>query len=375
MPIRTIPVIALLMGAVALASADIDPGADPARIALGKLLFNDSQLSSPAGQSCASCHNAAFAHSDPDNAVVSAGADTTLFGNRNAPSIHYVRFNPELFWNDEDETWMGGFFLDGRAATLKEQTGGPLLNALEMGNRDAAEIRDKVQVSEYAALFKSLYGPDVFSDPQYTLDAVADAIIAYENGPEFALFTSKYDYFLQGKARLTALEQKGLELFEDENKGNCAACHPSQPTDNGIPPLFTDFSYDNLGAGVNKDLPFLGMSIAVNPEGKHYRDLGLALSPHINNAADEKGKFKVPTLRNIAVTAPYLHNGLFATLEEVVDFYNTRDIDNKWPESEITDNVNKDELGDLGLSEDEVEAIVAFMKTLTDGYSLDVALN
>ena len=339
------------------------------KVILGKLLFNDTQLSEPAGQSCSSCHKSQFGHSDRDT-IVSPGANADLFGNRNAPSIHYIKFNPELFWNAEDETWMGGFFLDGRAVTLKQQTKGPLLNPLEMGNSNASQIRDKIQDSSYAAFFKQLYGDAIFDDPEATLDAVADAIIEYERGPEFATFSSKYDYYLRGKVKLSSLEQKGLQLFDAQDKGNCAACHPNEITEQGEHPLFTDFSYDNLGAGINKNLPFLAMDKSHNPEGKNYRDLGLAMNPHINNAADQKGKFKVPTLRNLALTAPYLHNGIFDTLEEVVDFYNTRDIDKKWPAAEITENVNTEELGDLGLSDDEVKAIVAFLKTLTDGYQL-----
>jgi cytochrome c peroxidase len=341
-----------------------------AKVALGKLLFNDINLSEPAGQSCASCHAAGAAHSDPDK-IVSPGANPALFGNRNAPSIHYVKFNPELFWNSEDETWMGGFFLDGRAQTLRDQATAPLLNPLEMGNKDSVQVQSKVKAAVYAPLLTTLYGEAVFDSAEATLAAVADAIAEYELGPEFALFSSKYDHYLLGKASLSVLEKKGLQLFEAEDKGNCAACHPSALGANNELPLFTDFSYDNLGAGVNIELPFLAMAADVNPDGQGYRDLGLSLNPHIANASDEKGKFKVPTLRNLTLTAPYLHNGLFATLEEVVDFYNTRDSDAKWPEPEVSENVNSEELGDLGLSADEVEAIVAFLKTLTDGYSIN----
>jgi cytochrome c peroxidase len=292
-----------------------------------------------------------------------------LFGNRNAPSIHYVKFNPDLYWNAEDETWMGGFFLDGRERTLIAQATGPLLNPVEMGNLDATQIRNKVRVASYAPLFKKIYGDDILDNVDLALDAVADAIVSYEQGPEFALFSSKYDYYLQGKVQLSTLEKKGLELFEAEDKGNCAACHPSQLGDNGESPLFTDFSYDNLGVGVNENLPFLVMNKSINPQGRQYRDPGLADNPLINNATDEKGKFKVPTLRNVELTGPYMHNGVFSSLREAVEFYNTRDIDDKWAAAETTDNVNADELGDLGLGDDDIDALVAFLKTLNDGYS------
>jgi len=338
------------------------------RIPLGELLFNDSQLSEPAGQSCASCHRASVAHSDSGQAV-SPGADNTLYGNRNAPSIHYVKFTPDLSWNQQDETWIGGFFLDGRALSMEEQARGPLFNPLEMGNSSEHQLRDKIAEASYLPLFKQLYGADILSDSGATVDAIADAIAAYERGPTFALFSSKYDAYLRGEIKLSPQESEGLTLFEAEDKGNCAACHPSAQGEAGQPPLFTDYSYDNLGAGRNKSLPFLNMTAVHNPAGSDYRDLGLALNPHIPNAQEQRGKFKVPSLRNLTLTAPYLHNGLFENLREVVDFYNTRDVDEQWPAAEVADNVNQDELGDLGLSEAEVDALVAFLETLTDGYS------
>jgi len=342
------------------------------RIVLGKLLFNDRQLSEPAGQSCASCHRADVGHSDRGE-TVSPGADNTLFGNRNAPSIHYIKFNPALSWNQQDETWIGGFFLDGRALSLEEQTRGPLFNPLEMGNSSTVQLRNKIAEASYLPLFKQLYGENILSDSDAVVDAIADAISAYERGPEFALFSSKYDAYLRNEVALSPQEAEGLTLFEAEDKGNCAACHPSALGETGELPLFTDYSYDNLGAARNKKLPFLAMTAAYNPAGSDYRDLGLALNPHIPKAEQQKGKFKVPTLRNLTLTAPYLHNGLFEELREVVEFYNTRDVDDKWLTAEVAENVNKDELGDLGLTAAEIDALVAFLETLTDGYSPLVA--
>lgn len=239
-----------------------------------------------------------------------------------------------------------------------------------MGNKNAAQVRDKLQRSSYASLIKQIYGGSIFDNADAALNAAANAIVAYEQGPEFALFSSKYDYYLQGKVALTAQEQNGLQVFEAEDKGNCAACHPNSVGDNGEPPLFTDFSYDNLGAGKNNKLPFLMMDKTINPDGTHYRDMGLALNQNIDNAADQKGKFKVPTLRNIELSGPYLHNGLFETLEEIVGFYNTRDTDEKWPAAEVSENVNTEELGDLGLTDQEVSDLIVYLKTLTDGYRL-----
>jgi cytochrome c peroxidase len=155
-------------------------------------------------------------------------------------------------------------------------------------------------------------------------------------------------------------------LFEDEDKGNCAACHPSQPSDDGTPPLFTDFTYDNLGVPKNPENPFYYLPKFLNPSGVDFVDLGLGGTL---NKPSENGKFKVPSLRNIAKTSPYIHNGLFKNLRQVVAFYNTRDV-GPWPQPEVRMNVNHDELGNLGLSEQEIDDIVAFMHTLTDGYNI-----
>lgn len=353
---------------------------------LGKQIFEDTRLSSPVGQSCASCHQSDKFFADPGK-VVSPGANPTKFGNRNAPSISYIKFNPELFWNEEEALWMGGFFHDGRAKTIQEQAGGPFLNPLEMGNSTMAEVVDKVKASGYAKLFEQVSGNAIWQNTDKAFDAITKAISAYEQGPEFALFDSKYDYYLQGKIELSAQEKLGLEVFESEEKGNCAACHPSTANQQAsgrpyIGPLFTDYSYDNLGQPANPNLIFYSMDKLYNPQGKNFKDLGLANNPHINNAHEEKGKFKVPTLRNIAKTAPYLHNGVFNELVEVVEFYNQRDVelkkhlnDRRWAEAEVADNVNDEELGDLKLSAEEVDALVAFMQTLTDGYQLPVLAN
>ena len=364
------------------AFAELNPESvttDPSlKIALGKLIFEDKNLSSPIGQSCASCHQSENGFADPGQAV-SAGADVQLFGNRNAPSLAYVKFNPELFWNKEEALWMGGFFHDGRAKTLQEQAGGPFLNPLEMGNKTMAEVVAKVKASDYSVLFEQSYGADIWQSSDAAFNAITAAIVAYEQGPEFATFDSKYDYYLQGKVQLSTQEKLGLELFEAEDKGNCAACHPSKAKAEKPKPLFTDYSYDNLGQPANRKLAFYKMDELFNPQGLAYVDMGLANNPHIDNAHEEKGKFKVATLRNIAQTAPYLHNGLFDSLKEVVEFYNQRDVEIKkplaqqrWPQAEVSDNVNDEELGDLKLTAEEVDALVAFMETLTDGYSLSV---
>jgi len=366
---RLEPNMKILQLITALLISVLAVNANASKVALGKLIFEDQNLSQPAGQSCASCHQSNQFYADPGKAV-SPGANPLLHGNRNAPSIAYIKFTPNLFWNKEEALWMGGFFLDGRATTLHEQAGGPFLNPLEMGNRNPAQVVRKVKGSLYKALFEQVYGSNIWSDTMEAFNAITDAIVAYENGPEFALFNSKYDYYLQGLVKLSPQEKQGLELFEAEDKGNCAACHPSQQGELGQAPLFTDYSYDNLGQPANTGLAFYNMAKAFNPSGKNYIDYGLAQNPNINNGPDEKGKFKVSTLRNIAGTAPYLHNGVFDTLKEVVEFYNERDVSDRWEKAEVSENKNTEELGDLKLSEAEVDAIVAFLKTLSDGYEL-----
>ena len=155
-----------------------------------------------------------------------------------------------------------------------------------------------------------------------------------------------------------------MALSISELKGNCEACHPNTVLPDGSPPLFTDFSYDNLGAPKNPENPYYTLPTDLNPEGYDYVDLGVGVTV---SDPGENGKFRVPTLRNVTITQPYLHNGVFKTLFQVISFYNSRDVA-PWPEPEVAENVNSDELGDLGLTNQEMEDIVAFLTTLTDGW-------
>ncbi len=335
---------------------------------LGKLLFFEKSLSTPVGQDCSDCHKPEFAFADPDTGLpVSKGAVEGRYGNRNDMPAAYSAYVPPLHKDTVEDIWVGGLFWDGRANSLEEQAMGPPLNPLEMANLDTISIRDKLKVLEYADKFIEIYGTDAFDDPSTAFSYMADALAAYERSAELNRFDSKYDYFLKGEAELTAQEIRGMGLFVAEQKGNCAACHPSTPSEDGTPPLFTDFTYDNLGAPKNPENPFYTISPELNPDGFSYVDLGLAVT--VEDPA-ENGKFRVPTLRNAALTPPYLHNGVFKTLYQVVAFYNTRDVA-PWPPPEVDENVNDEELGDLGLTNQEVEDIVAFLLTLTDGWTPD----
>ncbi|MFH1946020.1 MAG: cytochrome-c peroxidase [Acidobacteriota bacterium] len=332
---------------------------------LGKLLFFETSLSTPPGQACSTCHAPEIAFADPEtNLPVSRGARPGLYGNRNDMPVAYAAFIPPLHYDEEEEVWIGGLFWDGRANSLAEQAQGPPLNPLEMANPDIQTIAEKLRALRYAALFTEVYGPDALSSPDTAFTNMADAIEAYEKTSEVSPFSSKYDLWLRGEAELSEQEQRGLKLFEAEDKGNCAACHPSNPSEDGSPPLFTDFTYDNLGTPRNPENPFYSLPAEFNPEGFAFVDLGLGVTV---NDPEQNGKFRVPTLRNAAVTPPYMHNGVFKTLFTVTTFYNTRDVAG-WPAPEVAENENREELGKLGLTNLELEDLVAFLRTLTDGW-------
>jgi cytochrome c peroxidase len=346
--------------------------------ALGQKIFNDKNLSEPSGMSCATCHAANRAFTGPDNATVAPGIVAGKFGFRNVPAAAYAMFSP-VFTLGADGP-VGGQFYDGRAADLAEQAKGPFLNPNEMANTDAQMVINKIRSSVYVNEFTRIWGADIFNDTQRAYERVAASIAAFEKSALFQRFDSKYDFYLAGRLSLTAQEQRGLALFNDPGKGNCAACHPSTAGADGSPPLFTDFSYDNLGVPRNSTIP-----ANLNPA---FFDLGLG-GPNRTDISDTTlyGKFKVPTLRNIALTAPYMHNGVFQTLREVVNFYATRDTDpwswyplnqkfNDLP-AQYQINVNRTEVpmnrnqGDVpALTPQDIDDIVAFLNTLTDGFNL-----
>jgi cytochrome c peroxidase len=363
-------------------AADVMRTATP-KERLGQLLFDDTNLSNPPGQSCATCHARGAGFADPNRTFpTSMGVRPGLFGDRNAPTAAYMAFSPRFHFDEAEQHHVGGQFWDGRAATLEEQAKQPLLNPVEMANTSPAQVVGKVRAAAYAPLFVEVFGADAFADTARAYDHIAEAIAAFERTPVFAPFTSKYDAYLAGRAQLTAQELRGLRLFEREDKGNCAACHPIARDASGRGGLGTDFTYDNLGVPKNPDNPFYRLAEAHNPAGERHVDRGLG---GVVGRASEYGKFKVPTVRNVEVTAPYMHNGYFTSLRALVDFYNTRDVKPRcaeefvreaealergcWPRPEMVANVNVDELGRLRLTAREVDDLVAFMLTLTDGWT------
>jgi cytochrome c peroxidase len=327
----------------------------------------------------------------------------------------YAMYAPSLYLDEGEGLWIGGQFWDGRATgdvlgdPLADQALGPFLNPVEMANTSKAQVIADVAASDYADLFEQVWGSGSLDDVEAAYDQVALSIAAFERSQLFGQFSSKYDFYLQaclaaggdmndcaigkgktaekaGKKIFSKEEWYGMQLFMGENNNDgildkgegamCSACHvadwtpdpgnvvvPSWSPDGLVPPMFTDFTFDNLGVPKNTEYPLP----AISPP-----DLGLG--PIVGDP-DENGKFKVMTLRNIGLTAPYAHNGLFKSLKEITHLYNTRDVPGAlkggedWPPPEYPATVNADELGNLGLSDDDEDALVEFMKTLSDGWT------
>lgn len=365
--IKSIQLI-LLISSLLISSCKKDtvPLPSPAmKIQLGKALFFDKTLSNPSGQSCSSCHAPGTGFSDPNHNITSPGALDGLFGNRNAPNIAYSSYTPAgLQYSVDDSGYFGGFFMDGRVNTLEQQAQKPFLNPIEMGNIDAAMLVLKLQSSPSYSLFKEIYGTG--TDVNTTFADMADAIATYERSDELNPFTSKFDYYLKGQATLTVEELSGMNLFTDTLKGKCANCHLITPDPASGKILFTDHTYTNDGVPKNQNNPYYTIPSAFNTTGTAYIDYGLGgfLGDH-----GYDGEFKVPTVRNSAISAPYFHNGFFNTLEDVVHFYNVRDVPGSgYPAPEVIANLDTTETGNLHLTAKEESDIVAFLKTLTDGY-------
>jgi cytochrome c peroxidase len=397
--------VALVLVGQGLAQPELEPIEE-----LGQFLYFDANLSQPGGQSCASCHDPNFGFVDPDaDLPVSEGVLPDRFGNRNSPAAAYAMYAPTRFFDEVEGLWIGGQFWDSRATgldlgdPLADQALGPFLNPVEMNNKTKDRVIKDVASSDYAALFEAVWGDGSLDDVEAAYDQVALSIAAFERTPLFAQFDSKYDAYLEscldmggdpgdcalgqgskarkaGAAIFSDLEWRGLQLFMGENNNDgvlgkkegamCAACHvadwtpaaddvvvPDWAPAGMVPPVFTDFTYDNLGVPKNTEYP-------LDPFAPD--DLGLG--PVVSDV-DENGKFKVMTLRNIGLTAPYAQNGLFKSLKEITHFYNTRDVPAEmWPPPEYEPTINVDELGNLGLSSEDEDAIVAFMMTLSDGW-------
>mgnify|MGYP006284016821 CR=1 FL=1 len=370
---ETLPLAAALIAAAALSPVSGEPPADPAASleALGERLFFDVNLSANRTQSCASCHDPDFGLADP-RGMASPGDDGVSLGDRNAPTASYAALTPPFHRNEEGE-WIGGQFLDGRASTLEDQAGGPPLNPIEMGMPDEAAVVARLREDPaYRAAFPALFGEGVLEDVDAAYDAMTRAIAAFERTEMFAPFDSKYDRFLRGEVELTREEELGRILFFSPQFTNCAECH--QVSRSPIDPreTFTDYSYHNIGTPENHALR------EMNGVAPGTVDEGLADNPAVAGDPAARGKFRTPTLRNVAVTGPYMHNGVFEDLRTVVLFYNT--YNTRRPERRINpetgepfgpprvpETVSIEELEQgPALDDHRVDALVAFMRTLTD---------
>ncbi|MCP4878686.1 MAG: cytochrome-c peroxidase [Gammaproteobacteria bacterium] len=348
--------------------------------ALGRKIFFDEDLSSNANQSCGSCHDPllGFADSAPDvtaAAPVSEGSVSGQFGNRNAPTAAYASLIPPFVKlttttvDLTDSNYQGGQFLDGRRSTLAEQAKDPFLNPVEMNNVDKADVVSKVQNSSYADDFKEVFGANAFTDVDQAYDNIADAIAAFETSSEMNPFTSKFDAIMAGRPGVSfnASEQRGFDLFTG-TVAKCGNCHTvNSPDASGS--LFTDFNYFNIGTPANPDNPIYDPLFGNDPT---FIDEGLAGNANVPLAekAAEQGKFRTPTLRNVELTAPYMHNGAHETLNEVITHYDLFSDGNISPEvnANIAEELRPGLFQPLGLSVQDSTDLENFMLTLTDGY-------
>ncbi len=396
-------------------------------------MFFDPSLSGSGQLACASCHNPAHAYGPPNDLMVQfGGADLKRTGVRAVPSLRYLEHDPnfsigpstEMADNDppppedtpaagtpaagdvrivavakagssaahaaaEATVPRGGLDWDGRANTMQEQALGPLIDPNEMDNHSAADVLERLKHAAYADDMKKLFGPYVFNEPRLALDEALFALARFQaEDPSFHPYDSKYDAVLAGKATLSEAEARGLKLFEDPKKGNCASCHIDKATLDGVfQPAFTDFQFEALGAPRNRAIP-------ANSDPSYY-DLGLCgpLRKDYATTTAYCGLFKTPTLRNTATRKVFFHNGVFHSLEEVLHFYVERETDPaKWypklPDGKIDryddvppayrDNVDvvdapfDSKPGDPpALNDAEIADVIAFLKTLTDGYRPD----
>ncbi|HEY1413134.1 MAG TPA: cytochrome c peroxidase [Rhodopila sp.] len=358
---------------------------------LGRKLFFDPALSASGRMSCASCHDPAHGFSAPNALSVQLGGpDLRRPGIRAVPSLMYGQdlpsFTQHYFESEEegdesvDQGPTGGRDWDGRVDRARDQARLPLLDSNEMANASPAAVVASVARGALAGDIRRVYGQAVFADPSRAFAAITEALEFYQQTPSvFSPFSSKYDAFLRGTAKLSAQEARGLAIFNDPARGNCAQCHKSEVMADGRPPLFTDFGFVALGVPRNKAIP------ANNDPA--YFDLGLC-GPYrhdLAGRADLCGMFKAPTLRNVALRQSFYHNGVFHSLRQAVAFYAERDTDpGKWyptgPDGKVRkfDDLPPAYVGNVSqeapfggkrmLSDADVDDLVAFLGTLTDGY-------
>lgn len=361
------------------------------RADVGRAIFFDARLSSSGKLSCGSCHSAANAYGPPNAMPVQLGGRwLRTAGLRAVPSLRYTLARTPIWAHpratslaeriaEKDDVPAGGFAWDGRFDSLHEQAAFPLLAATEMASSKERVVRG-IEQGPYAELFREAFGEDSFAT---TDKAFAFALLALERfeleDSSFHPYSSKYDRYLDGKATLTAQEQRGLALFNDGDRGNCASCHLSARGADGSHPLFTDFQFEAIGVPRNPAIP-------ANRDSKFY-DMGLC-GPVRTNQTDPSycGMFKTPTLRNVATRQVFFHNGRFHTLKDALRFYVERDTNpGEWYPRDGTQihafddlpaalrtNVDKTTEPFPGKNkrpvwnDAEIDDVIAFLKTLSD---------
>ena len=362
---------------------------------LGRKLFFEPALSASSKLSCASCHSPDHAFGPPDDRPVAlGGADMKTSGLRAVPSLKYLQATPQFtehFFESEDEGDesvdngpTGGLTWDGRADRGRDQALLPLLSPFEMANRDRAAIVARARKAGYGEALRRIGGRATATHDDAALAVILEALEAFEqDAATFYPYSSKYDAYLAGKAELSPQEARGLALFNDPAKGNCAQCHISKRGNDGTPPQFTDYGLIAIGVPRNPAIP-------ANADPA-FHDLGLCgpLRTDLADHPDYCGLFKTPSLRNVATRSTFFHNGVFHTLRQVMEFYAERDTDpGKWyrrnPDGSIEkfddlpaqyrENLNVDPPFDRhpgekpALDAAEIDDVIAFLKTLTDGY-------
>jgi cytochrome c peroxidase len=361
------------------------------KVVLGKKIFFDTNLSEPIGMACATCHMPSKGFFAPGDGTfgrfrfiggIAEGAVSGRFGARKAPTAAYATFSPVMTYSQTDKEFVGGLFWDGRATGLRlgvpaaEQAQGPFLNPVEHNLASKIAVLNKLKNDvSYATLWGTVWGAPINTATPEAIDAEYDrvgfSIAAFEASPEVNQFSSKYDAVLKGQTMLTQLEEQGRILFSD--RAECYDCH-SVAGDAINPPLFTNFKYANIGVPKNPLNPVYN----TNP-GFIDKGLGGFLETSTNStwrarAGENMGKFKNPTIRNVGKAERFMHNGAFNSLEQVMHFYNTRDVPGEgwngvpWGAPETANPTGHRGLGRLGLTLAEEAAIVAFMRTLSDGW-------
>jgi cytochrome c peroxidase len=426
--------LALLLLAVLVCGAGVAPGENPhpiklarppagplsAMAQLGRMVFFDTSLSGSGRMSCATCHSPANFYGSPgDSPVMLGGNGLNRPGVRAVPTLMYLERQPNFSVgpdSDEDEEVtlaqmvaasvgtervtktaadtgstagnivpQGGLFWDGRVDTLQQQALVPVLNPVEMDSGSVERVARKLRAASYTGSFVQLFGQGVLDDAPMLVSEAMFAVARYQiEDVSFHPYSSKFDAWLEAKARFTPAELRGYLLFNDPKGANCAGCHVDQPSADGLPPLFTDHQYEALGAPRNR-------ALAVNADPKYF-DLGVCgpVRTDMRSETQYCGMFSTPTLRNAATRKVFFHNGVFHSLKQVLDFYNFRDVDPErvysggrfddlprkyWANVDESDLPFGGKMGEKAMMSEQDEAdIIAFLGTLTDGYDPHPAL-